>query len=371
MELAVASDDATSQLSRSAGAFDVHCSPDAGERVTDTGSLLRVMTFNILAPMLVDMSYYADEQGVPPASLALRFRLPRIVGAIKEFGPDIVFLQEVQDLVWHKLHSALSRSFHVMPLESHGPGYQANGNCVLIRRGLARPSSILSSSFQVSPNGNTAAQVRFELADTGVQLYCWNTHLEADDDDEDEELYSSQEIRNIQSKTLVDRMARVSSSAEGANCVHLWAGNFNASAQAPEFAHIFGNCRTASLRVVLATQDEGLGEGAAAMAVRPQDPAPCMRQRLHDPARCMEQPLEVRWSTDYDGPDDGPSNLIVAAVADSPDVRVDVAVQKVHWFPGPEVSGTVGQHISFALERYGSDHLPVGATLFLSRHGGA
>jgi mRNA deadenylase 3'-5' endonuclease subunit Ccr4 len=56
---------------------------------------LRILTFNILAPMWVQLSWY-ESRGVQASHLLREFRIPRIISTVLSYDPDIAMLQEVQ-----------------------------------------------------------------------------------------------------------------------------------------------------------------------------------------------------------------------------------------------------------------------------------
>lgn len=318
------------------------------------GTLLRVLTFNVLAPMWVDHDWYAAH-GIDSEVLGREARLPKILAVIGTFMPDLVFMQEVQDSVWCELQAALSDTFYITDLARHGhqhwqyystsAGDEGNGNCFLIRRGMTDTSKLMSKTCRLSPNGNTAAVAMFELAASCFKICLWNSHLESDDDDHPESLAETSGLRSLQIESLVAEMRQTDA------CVHIWAGDFNTDASAPEMQTIIeGEDATESLYFSLATKHQELP-----LAYPPPLPVSI---------DVVRQPAELQFMTCFDGRYTHPlDNIIVACPKGCSNSAVKVETKDVHWFQGPSVAGTVGQHLTYTLDRYGSDHLPVGATI--------
>ncbi len=269
---------------------------------SDSG-LLKVLTFNVLAPQFVAMApeYYV---GAETGKRARRIR------EIIRLG-DVMCVQEVEDLATE----ALEDEFAVV-IAHHKAGYweapRLHGNAILLRRSAC--DFISSESVELSPDGNTALIARFKHRATGRSVLAASLHLECDEDvTRVMELDSAEAtLRREQLGALERALAAARHSADELVIV---AGDFNAPASTfPQFFCSF-----------------------------------------------VDVTRELDHRTEFDSNAElynDPVDLI--------SYRGENVSAQLHRFepPAPELS--VGEKLTFLLERYGSDHMPVMALFHIN-----
>lgn len=230
--------------------------------------------------------------------------MAKIAAVIADY--DVCFLQEVQ---WHaELDRAFGATHHVVHAYHDEQLWQPHsgerhGNTTLIRRDLIK-GAVLARSVQLSGDGNTALIVR--LPSSALTLI--NVHLECE---EDVECITGTEFswrRHLQSRCVLNHVP--------VGDTVIWAGDFNAPQSTPELSHI-------SHHFVDATS-------------------------MHIARSEYDHNEHV-----YSGPVDA---VLVRGAHD---------VLAVDHFERPHSSASLAAKIAFLLQHYGSDHVPVGATLLL------
>lgn len=144
---------------------------------------LNILSFNILAPCWASPQWYPD--GLDADLLDRNYRRKRIIDVISASKADIVCLQEVTDVEFKAIKSALP---YFKGFMSHNdPSYwsewivpelpwEPNGCAILAR--TSKFTSLNFKDYALSDTGNHAA--RLSAVIDGVNISIWSIHLDSD-----------------------------------------------------------------------------------------------------------------------------------------------------------------------------------------------